>query len=327
MSKQVVWIGVDVGKDEVWVSVAGEKARSFATTPKGMQSLCRWSQVCAGEGEVRLCMESTGVYGYRVAVLCRQLGVEVSVINPAQIAAFSHAQLRRTKTDQVDAEVIRCFAESQRPAPWQPPRKAVSQLCWLVSELDALGEMRRQLENRAHSRQLVPDLPKEALMASRKVLCAISRQIANLQKRIEGLVANDAEMTQRVQLLCTIPGIQQVTATHLIAYGKDHWDTHTAKQLTAHAGLAPRHRQSGSSIRGQSRLAKQGDKRLRRVLYMPTVCATVHNPYVRATYQRLVANGKPKMLALLAAMRKLIVLIRAILRTNKPFTYPITALT
>jgi transposase len=327
MSKQVVWIGVDVGKDDVWVSVAGKKGRSFTTTPKGVRNMCDWSQSSAGDGEVRLCMESTGVYGYRVAVMCRQLDVEVSVINPAQIKAFSQAQLRRTKTDQVDAEVIRCFAESQHPAPWQPPRKAVSQLYWLISELDALGEIRRQLENRKHSRQLVPDLPKEALLASRKVLQSVSRQIDSLQKRIEGLVANDAEMNQRVQLLCTIPGIQQATATRLIAYGKDHWDTHTARQLTAHAGLAPRHRQSGSSIRGKSRLAKQGDKRLRRVLYMPTVCAIVHNPYVRAVYQRLVANGKPKMLALLAGMRKLIVLIRAILRTKKPFTYPIPALT
>lgn len=327
MSKQMVWVGVDVGKDEVWASMAGKKARSFATTMKGMQSLYRWAQSCAGEGEVRLCMESTGVYGYRVVVWCRQLGVEVSVINPAQIAAFSHAQLRRTKTDQVDAEVIRCFAESQHPAPWQPPRKAVSQLNWLVSELDALGEMRRQHDNRAHSRQLVPDLPKEVLVASRKVRQAITRQIDNLQKHIKELTASDTEMNQRVQLLCTIPGIKQTTATRLIAYGKNHWDTHTARQLTAHAGLAPRHRQSGSSIKGKSRLAKQGDKRLRRVLYMPTVCATVHNPYIRATYQRLVANGKPKMLALLAAMRKLIVLIRAILRTNKPFTYPKTVLT
>jgi transposase len=327
MSKQMVWIGIDVGKDEVWASMAGKKARSFATTMKGMQGMYRWSQSCAGEGEVRLCMESTGVYGYRVAVLCRQLGVEVSVINPAQITAFSHAQLRRTKTDQVDAEVIRCFAESQRPAPWQPPRKAVSELYWLVSELDALSEIRRQLENREHSRQFVPDLPKEALVASGRVRQSITRQIDNLQKRIEELAASDTEMNQCVQLLCTIPGIKQATATRLIAYGKNHWETHTARQLTAHAGLAPRHRQSGSSIKGKSRLAKQGDKRLRHVLYMPTVCATVHNPYVRATYQRLVANGKPKMLALLAAMRKLIILIRAILRNNKPFTYPKPALT
>ena len=327
MSKQVFWIGVDVGKDEVWVSVAGKKARSFPTTTKGMQSLCRWAQSCAGEGEVRLCMESTVVYGYRVAVLCRQCGSEVSVINPAQIKAFSHAQLRRTKTDQVDAEVIRCFAESQRPAVWQPPRKAVSQLYWLISELDALCEMRRQCKNREHSRQLVPDLPKEALVASRKVLQSITRQIDALQKRIKELVADDEQIHERVTLLCTIPAIQQATATHLMAYGKDHWDTHTAKQLTAHAGLAPRHRQSGSSIRGKSRLAKQGDKRLRQILYMPTVCAIVHNPYVRAVYQRLVANGKPKMLALMAGMRKLIVLIRAILRTKKPFTYPNPALT
>lgn len=327
MSKQAQWVGMDVGKDEVWVSVAGSKARGFAASASGIRAACGFVTTGVDKESVRVCMESTGVYSDRVALWCLAYGVTVSVVNPAQIAAFGKAQLRRTKTDRVDAEVIRCFGQSQQPRPWTPARPQVRRLSALVSELDRLRDMQQQLTNRDHSHDHLLDLPREVRLAQRAVHRTIERQMKKLEQAVVATVAQDQQMTDQVALLSTIPGVKTKTAVRLVAYGKDLWTERTAQELTAHVGLAPREHQSGTSIRRKSRLAKQGDKRLRRVLYMPAMCGIVHNPYLRPHYEHLVESGKPKLLALAACMRKLLLLIRSMLINNKPFIAPQTALT
>jgi len=327
MSKRTVWAGMDVGKDEVWVSVSGAKVRRFDATASGIRTACSFVTERAGGDVIGICMESTGVYGYRVALWCRQNRVAVSVVNPAQIAAFAKAQLRRTKTDRVDAEVIRCFAESQQPRSWEPTRPSLRQLYGLVTELDRLREMKQQLANRDHSHDHLPDLPRQVRSTQRAVHRTLDRQIKKLEEAVAGVLAEDRQMNSQVTLLSTIPGVKMRTAVRLLAYGKDLWTERSQKELTAHVGLAPKEHQSGSSIRRKSRLAKQGDGRLRHVLYMPAMCGIVHNPYLRPHYQRLVADGKPKLLALAACMRKLLLLIRAMLTTNQTFMPPKIALT
>jgi transposase len=327
MSKEITWAGVDVGKDDIWVSVAGAKARRFVASAAGVRDACRWVVSHLGEQTVGMCMESTGVYSYRIAVLCQSQGMAVSVVNPAQIVAFAKAQLRRTKTDAVDAEVIRCFALSQQPPQWQPPRPGLRCLYGLVAEWDRLRETKLQLSNRDHSHDFTPDLPKEVRVAQRAIHRALDRQIQKLEQAIAITLQHDVQAQQQIDLLCTIPGIANITALRLIAYGKELWTNRTPKELAAHAGLAPRHRQSGSSVRGKSRLAKQGDQRLRTILYMPTLCAIVHNPYLKQYYQRLLAGGKTKLLAVTACMRKLLLLVRAILNKQKPFALTQIALT
>jgi transposase len=327
MSKQAVWAGMDVGKDEVWVSAGGAKVRRFDATASGIREACCFVTERGGSEVLRVCMESTGVYSYRVALWCREYGMTVAMVNPAQIAAFAKAQLRRTKTDRVDAEVIRCFAESQQPRRWEPVRPSLRRLCGLVTELDRLREMKQQLANRDHSHDHIPDLPREVRSAQRAIHRSLDRQIKKLEEAVAGVLAEDQQMNSQVTLLSTIPGVKMRTAVRLLAYGKDLWAERTPKELTAHVGLAPKEHQSGSSIRRKSRLAKQGDGRLRNVLYMPAMCGIVHNPYLRPHYQRLVADGKPKLLALAACMRKLLLLIRAMLTTNQPFIAPKIALT
>ena len=102
--------------------------------------------------------------------------------------------------------------------------------------------------------------------------------------------------------------------------------THSQKELTAHAGLAPSHKQSGISVRGKSSIAKMGNKRLRKTLFMPSLVAIRHNPIIKKQYQNLLDKGKPKMLALVACMRKLLIMIQAILVKNTPFKpiFPLT---
>jgi len=156
---------------------------------------------------------------------------------------------------------------------------------------------------------------------------ALTAQLKQLTTAIVNLCAQDAILAQQVALLGTIPGVGTHTAIRLLAFGQ-HWLTTTsAKALTAHAELAPHQYQSGSSVHGNSRIDKRGNAKLRKTLYMPALVAVHCNPVFIRFYQRLLANGKPKKLALVAAMRKLLLISRAMLIAQQPFDMNLNHLT
>ena len=153
---------------------------------------------------------------------------------------------------------------------------------------------------------------------------SIQRQLDNIERAIEHLCAEEAELTQQLLLLETIPGIARTTAVKLIAYGQ-HWLTHrSAKELIAYAGLAPHQHQSGTSVRKRGRIDKRGNRHLRKSLYMPVVTGIVHNPHLKRFYNRLCDNGKPKKLAMTACMKKLLVVAQAVLRNKKAYNPALT---
>jgi transposase len=298
----------------------------FEHSPKAIKTLYQWAKKAAGETIVHFCMEATGVYSQRLAVYLTLFPeVQISIINPAQIASFAKAQLRRCKTDLIDAQVILEFAQSQKPPLWKPASKALRQLLALVTQADAIRLELRQWDNRQHSQSYIPDLPQMVVTTSASIKRALQRQLDNLEQHIKELCDSDVGLRTQIKLLRSIPGIGELTAHRLLAYGHKALTERDRKALTAHAGLAPRHRQSGSSLHGKSYIAKQGDRRLRKTLYMPALVAAKYNPLIKSFYQRLLANGKPKKLALIACMRKLLLLTRAILITQKPFNPQINA--
>jgi transposase len=314
MSKQVMYVGVDVGATELWAAVADSKPRKFSHTTTGIRAMHRWAVRQGAGSVVHLCMEATGVYSQSVAIrLVTLSGSEVSIVNPACIKAFANVQLRRSKTDMIDAEVIRCYAESQCPSPWHPERKAIRQLYQLVVQADAIKASLLQWQNRDHSHSYIPDLPKDVIKSQRGIIRNLEKQLQDIEKAIDQLCAADPTLAQQVMLLETIPGIARKSAVQILAYGR-HWLTdRTQKELVAHAGLAPHHHQSGTSVRGRSRIDKRGDRRLRKALYMPALVGIVHNPILKPFYQKLLENQKPKKVALVACMKKLLLISRSML--------------
>lgn len=320
MSKQVFYLGVDVGATELCVSSEGIKPRMFDHSAKGIKSLSRWAVKQAGNSVAHLCMEATGVYSQHVATNLLELSeIEVSIVNPACIKAYANVQFRRSKTDMIDAEVIRYYAESQRPSPWQPATKAKRQLYELVSQADSIQDSLQQWRNRRHAHGYITDLPKEVKKSQLAIEKNLEKQLSQIEQAIDQLCASDAELAQEVMLLESIPGIARKSAVKVLAYGGEWLTKTTAKALTAHAGLAPHHYQSGTSIKGKSRIDKRGNKRLRNALFMPALVGIVHNPVIKSFYQRLCNNGKEKKLALVACMRKLLVIIRSMLKNKKTF--------
>lgn len=249
MSKNVFYVGIDVGQEELVVCMEGCKPRGFKHNTMGIRKMLEWNRKMACDTELHFCLEATGVYGYSLATsLVSRFGVRVSIVNPAQIASFAKAQLRRTKTDNIDARVILAFAQSQHPPCWKPESKTQRQLCHLVTQADRLRRMLRQLSNRDHSFKYVPDLPEEVKKSQRSLRRSIERQLANIEEAIEKLRTEDKELKEQVDLLCSIPGIASLSATRILAYSKNIIEERDPKALTAHAGLAPSQKQSGISI-------------------------------------------------------------------------------
>lgn len=320
MNKQVVYVGIDVGCQELWAAMKGFKPRKFEHTNQGIRSLHAWAARKAGDNQMFFCMEATGVYSTSVASrLIVQTKAIVSIVNPMQIAAFAKVQLRRCKTDSVDAGVICAFAESQIPRTWSPDPEPVRKLYELVSQADAIRASLGQWQNRHHAQRFIADLPDAVKKSQRAIERSLKTQLKRIETAIANLCASDSLLAQQIALLCTIPGVANNSAAKLLAYGRDWLTNNNSKALTAHAGLAPHHRLSGSSVRGKSRIDKHGDHRLRKTLYMPALVGIVHNPRLKSFYQHLIKQGKPKMVALIACMRKLLMIIRAILIKKEPF--------
>jgi len=320
MSKNVLHVGIDVGCEELWISIDNFKPRKFKHTKEGIRSLYNWSAKKAGHDQLHFCMEATGVYSISVASqLVEKHQAVVSIVNPAQIAAFARMQMKRTKTDQVDAEVIRNYTEIQSPPLWKPASRSLRQLTALVIQADAIKESLGQWRNRHHAQNFIPDLPDEIKKTQRSIERALTTQLKKIETAISHLCAQESTLSQQVALLCTIPGVADKSAVKLLAYGQDWLIKRSPKALTAYAGLAPHHHPSGISVRVKSRIDKRGNTNLRKTLYMPALVAAHNNPVLKPFYQKLVAKGKPKKLALVAVMRKLLIISRAILINKKPF--------
>lgn len=320
MCKSVFYVGVDVGKDEVWASIGGHRPRKFKNSLQGAKALRKWCGKVSPDQTIHFCMEATGVYGRSLAIrLLSFANTETSIVNPAQINSYAKAQLRRSKTDSVDSLVILSFAQTQKPHPWKPESATAWRLYQLVCQADLLEQQIQGWANRQHAHSHTPDLPREIRNCDKALQRTLKRQLEKIEKAIDQLLEEDSELSARVDLLCSFKGIAKKTAVRLIGYSRDAMTERSARALVAHAGLAPRHHQSGTSVHGRSHIAKQGDKRLRKALYMPALVAMVHNPVIRNFYQRLLQNGKPKKLAITACMRKILVIVRAMIISNKPF--------
>ena len=320
MDKSRFCVGVDVGKDELVVAVEGGKPRAFGTTTAEVKRLYSWLRKCSGGAPIHVGMEATGVYSTKVAlklVECDQ--VTVSVINPAQIVSHGRVLLRRTKTDSVDAQVILDFVVKHCPPPWEPPSEAHRRLSSLVGQSDAIKAEIGQWRSRQHAHKHTSDLPREVVKSAAKIMRILQQELVKIETAIEQLCQQDKRLAEDIAITTSIIGIGNCSAAQILAHGGDALTRRTRRQLDAHAGLAPAQRQSGTSVRGKPHLAKQGNARLRRALYMPTLVAVHHNPVLKRYYQRLLDKGKLKKVALAACMRKMLNLVRALLIKRERF--------
>lgn len=314
-------LGIDVAKAKFDAALLREgklKFKTFANTTEGFEALHRWLQG-ASVDRVHACLEATGTYGEALAEWLFDAGHRVSVINPAQAKDFAKSLLTRNKTDTVDAAVLARLGAALHPPAWQPPAPAVRVLRALLRRLAALEETRQQERNRL-------DVAVPEVQASiEHHLDYLDTQIADLRRRIQDHIDQNPDLKQKQDLLQSVPGIGTVVSQNLLSWISRIESFDSARQLAAFAGLTPKRHESGSSVRGKTRLSKIGHADLRKLLYFPAMNAVRHNPLLKTFAQRLRQNGKPPKLILAAAMRKLLHIAFGVLKSRQPFNPNILA--
>jgi transposase len=313
-----MFVGIDVSKNTLDVALLKEQGKQrhkvFANTSAGHHQLLAWLHD-NGAVTTHACLEATGTWAEAVALALHESGHKVSVVNPALIRAFGQSQLKRTKTDKADARLIAHFCQMHQPPPWSPPAPEIRELQALVRRLETLEEMRIMEENR-----LTSGITSAEVQASlEEHIAYLQAQIDKTQRQIQEHIDQHPDLKNKANLLDSIPGIGEATAALLLAELGDMAQFSSARQVAAFAGLVPRIRESGSSVRGRSRLSKVGSSRLRKSLYFPAITALRFNPLIKALGLRLSAQGKSKMLIIGAAMRKLLHLAYGVLKSGKLF--------
>jgi transposase len=311
-------LGIDISKFKFNVCLlrSNEKPKHkvFTNNREGFEQLSEWLRKQNAE-KAHVCLEATGTYGEALALFLHHAGYQVSVVNPAAVKAFAGAGLSRTKTDKVDAELIARFCLAQQPEAWNPPAAEVRELQALVRRLESLIEMRVSEENRLSS-GISMDAVRQSL---EEHIAYLVEQIKRTEEQIKKHIKKHPNLKQQSELLSSIPGIGETTAIVILAEVVEIKQYKSARQVAAFAGLVPRERRSGTSVRGRVRLSKIGNPRLRKALYFPAMTALRCSEFFKQWAARMRARGKCKMSIIGAAMRKLVHLAYGVLKNGKPF--------
>lgn len=318
-------IGIDVSKaklDCLWLRdpvTLKVKSKVFANTPAGHQALLAWVEKHSGEGgaELHCIMEATGIYHEGLAYALHAAGARVSVVNPAQLRDYARSLGTRTKTDKKDALVIARFGATQQPRLWQPEPAEVRQLKALLSRLEAVKQDIQRELNRLEKAQ-VTATSGEVVTSIETVLQQLTAEKVRLEALINEHIDQHPGLKQDRALLESIPGVGPVVSQQMVAVLRSRAFV-TASQCAAFLGLVPVQHESGTSVRGRSHLSKAGNAPLRAKLYMAAIVAVRYNPDIQRQYDRLLANGKSKMSALGAAMRKLVQICFGVLKHQTPY--------
>ncbi|MGH7200236.1 MAG: IS110 family transposase [Planctomycetaceae bacterium] len=303
------FVGIDVAKDSLDVAFLPQ-APPLAL-PYDEQGLWRLLTRLPAPGTVSIVLEATGGYQRQLVAALLDAGHRVALVNPRQVRDFAKALGIRAKTDRIDAAVLARFAQQVQPRPLtKAPEKQ--------AELEQLVTRRRQLValHTAEKNRLETSTAKAVRQSIGRVLGLLQKQIDAMEKDILALIRSEDDWKDKGDLLGSVPGIGPVTIASLLAELPE-LGLLSRQQIAALVGLAPFNRDSGR-FRGQ-RAVCGGRAPIRCVLYMAALTARTHNPVIRQFASRLEAAGKQFKVVITACMRKLLVILNTMLKTNTPW--------
>jgi len=307
MADKTAFVGIDVSSVRLDVAQLGGASHSFANDDEGIAALCDWLKLRPCE---RIVMEATGGYEAVAASTLVSVGLPACVVNPARVRDFARASGVLAKTDAIDARVLAQFAYQMRPELRPMKSEEAQELTAVVARRRELVQMRDAETNRLR-------------LASTAVRKDIETHIAWLKARIK---ETSRELRRRIKahagwqitdrLVQSVAGAADVLSATVIALLPELGQP-SGRRIAALIGIAPFNNDSGR--RKGHRQIKGGRTEVRNVLYMASLSAIRYNPAIKRTYQRLVAAGKPKKVALTACMRKLLLILNAVIRDQTPW--------
>jgi len=335
---RAIWAGLDAAKDSfdaaVYLAVEPGQTieptdvpvRTFPRTHRGVEQFVRWADSLVahcdtqhGPFVIRVAMEATGTYSLELAawLVAVRPTLAPAIVNPARVRAFGRSLGVRNKTDVTDARTIARFGAERKPRPYEPPSDQLRQLRALSRERDTVVSI--LVAQRLHSSD--PSPCAVVVSEQKRLIRNLEQSIARLEAAMTDLIEQHPPLRRDVELLQTIPGVGRITAIVILAELGDLRRFERSRQLGAFAGMSPQRHESGSSVRRQTHLCKQGNRRVRSALYMAAMAAIRSDNSLAQFYHHLVEQGKSNMAALGAVMRKQIVLARAILISGQPYQH------
>lgn len=318
------YIGIDVSKaklDLAWLKDIDKnkvKTKVFKNEHADYPNLINWlkANVTENLSDIHMTVEATGVYHENLAYYLHDQGLAVSIVNPAFVRSYADSLGSRHKTDKKDSILLARYTATTKPDLWTPPPAEARHLKSLLSRLDALQQDLQREQNRQEKAEATDTAP--IVTASiEQMITALQEAIAKLNGDIDDHIDNHPNLKQDQELLKSIKGVGPATSRQMLTLMHNKSFT-KASQAAAFLGLIPKQVQSGQ-FRGKTRLAKNGSSDIRAKLYMAAVVSTRYNPDIKAQYERLLANGKCKMQAICAAMRKLVHICFGVLKHQTPY--------
>ncbi|MGK8251993.1 IS110 family transposase [Moraxella lacunata] len=321
--QMIHYIGIDISKakfDVAFINPSTNKVKTkvFNNNKAGFDLLLAWlkTNVSNHLDELHIILEATGVYHEHLSEFLDDNNIKQSIVNPNYVRKFADSLGVIHKTDKKDSIILSRYGYSHKPEVWVAPSIEAKQLKALLARLEALKEDLQREQNRQEL-LLSPNLPDLVKASMQTVISVLQEEIAKLTKDIDDFVDKQPSLKQDKTLLETIDGIGSVIAKEVVCL------MHTkqfkkASQMASFLGLIPKQRQSGV-FKGATKLSKQGQVSLRAKLYMSAMSAIRYNSTIKAFYERLQQNGKTKMQALCACMRKLVHICFGVIKTQTSF--------
>lgn len=318
-------VGIDVSKaklDCLWLRDADTlkvKTKVVANDGKGHRMLQQWltKTLQREPQEILVVMEATGVYHEQVAQALFDEGFRVVVANPAHIKSYAQSLGNTHKTDKQDSLIIARFGAERRPVLWKPEAPEIRELKALIGRLEALEVDYQREENRLEKAE--QRTSSETVMASiQNMLRELEKAKQRIEKQIDDHIDRHPRLKGNRALLESIPGVGKVVSRLMLSVIHSR-DFTSARQVAAYLGVIPKLVESGA-FKGRSALSKKGSASVRARVYMAAIVASQWNPDIVAMKQRLLANGKSKMQAIGAAMRKLVHICYGVINTQTKYS-------
>ena len=332
------YLGVDESK--AYLSVALMNAagkiiwsnKKIANTPSGFKQLMEHtvkaaakSAVC-GDFSIAAGMESTGPYGEALAYYLADNSMEgrisLYVLNPHAVKSYREALMQHNKNDPADAKLIAMYLLSMTPngqiTPWQAPSPAERTLRELTRRRAELVTLREAERNRLEKFQTEDGAPRAVVQNIQELIAHLEQLIREIEEEIEKHIDGTGQR-ETAELLRSIDGIGKVSSSSFIGEIGDISRYRSVKNLVSRIGIAPRERQSGTSVHKHAAISRKGSSQIRHILYMAALVATQKNAVIKEFYNRLLERGKSKKLAIIASMRKLLHIIWGVLTHRKAF--------
>jgi transposase len=307
------FIGIDVSKETLDIAVINGASDTITNTPA---QITRWMNSLGDVTATMVVLEATGGYESLLVRLLHERQIPLAVVNPRQVRDFAKGIGRDAKTDAIDAWVIARFAEVVQPAPQPAPSEQEVKLSALVQRRRQIIDLTCQEKNR-----LLQTTDDDLRKSIKAVIAALNKQRKIMENQIKCVLDSNPCNTRKVEILNSVKGLGDVAVSTIVAELPELGELNR-QQIAKLVGVAPINKDSGKSV--GKRRTSGGRRTVRTILYMATLTASRWNSTIKTFYTRLLQKGKPKKVALTAAMRKLLSILNTLIRTNQTWRTPTT---